>query len=103
MPHSGWVALAIAYFGWLQQKKRREAISALAGELGLQFLPQKDRSAVRQFEFLDLMRKGRNRFILNRLTGTLDDYKMEAFDFHYETHSTDSKVRLGCREFQKIL
>ncbi len=88
---------AIAYFSWLQQKKRREALAALGAKLGLQFLPDKDKHSVRQFEFIDLLRKGSNRFVQNRLTGTLDGYKVEAFDFHYETHSTDSKGRRSTR------
>lgn len=59
----GLVAFGIiAYFSWVQQKKRRVAIAALGAKLDLTFHPGKDRSAVRQFEFLDLIRKGRNRY-----------------------------------------
>ncbi|MEM0967693.1 MAG: hypothetical protein AAGJ81_16210 [Verrucomicrobiota bacterium] len=89
----------IAYFGWLQQKKRREALLAFAAEKGLTFSPDKDRSAVRQFEFIDPIRKGSNRFLLNRVNGTLDGHKVEAFDFHYETRSTDSKGRRQTRHY----
>lgn len=91
------VFAAVAYFSWLQQKKRREALAALGMKLGLEFLPGKDRQTVRQFEFLDPIRKGKDRYLLNRLTGSIDGRKVEAFDFHYETHSTDSKGRRQTR------
>jgi len=81
----------IAYFSWVQQKRRREALAALAAKHGLTFYPDKDRSTVKQFEFIDPIRKGRNRFLLNRIAGTMDGRKVEFFDFHYETQSTNSK------------
>jgi len=98
-----WIGLGaivfgvLAYFGWLQQKKRREALAALGAKLNLQYLSQKDRSAVGKFEFLDLIGRGSNRFLLNRLKGTLDGYQVEAFDFHYETRKTNSKGRSQTR------
>ncbi len=82
---------AFAYYGWLQNKKRREALAALAFKHGLEFLPHKDRSAIRQFEFVDPIRKGSNRYLYNRIRGEMDGRPIETFDFHYETSSTDSK------------
>ncbi|MBC2602129.1 hypothetical protein [Puniceicoccus vermicola] len=81
----------LAYYGWLQQKKRREALAALARKHGLQFFPEKNKTEIRQFEFIDPIRKGSNRYLYNRLRGDMDGRTLETFDFHYETHSTDSK------------
>ena len=77
--------------GWLKQKRRREAYMAIAAKHGFEFLPAKDRRTVRQFEFVDLIRKGNDRFIYNRIRGIWKGRPIETFDFHYETHSTDSK------------
>ena len=33
----------VAYYSWLAEKKRREAMAALAAELGLSFAPARDR------------------------------------------------------------
>jgi len=85
------VFAGLAYYGWLQQKKRREAFALLAAKHGLEFHPEKDRRAIRQFEFVDPIRKGSNRYLYNRVRGEMDGRPLETFDFHYETHSTDSK------------
>jgi len=88
-----------AYYGWLQNKKRREALSALALKHGLQFSPEKDKRSIHQFEFVDPIRKGSNRYLYNRVSGEMDGRKLETFDFHYETSSTDSKGRRQTRHY----
>jgi len=91
-----FIAVAIlfggfAYYGWLQKKKRRAALQALALKHGLRFSPERDTRSIRQFEFVDPIRKGRNRYLYNRISGDMDGRKLETFDFHYEKSSTNSK------------
>jgi hypothetical protein len=84
---------ACMYFSWLAAKKRREGMLAVANRLGLQFYPQKDRGMAGQYGFIDALRKGSNRYVFNVLAGEHRGRNIKAFDYHYETHSTDSKGR----------
>ncbi|MEJ2649498.1 MAG: hypothetical protein P8016_13950 [Sedimentisphaerales bacterium] len=83
--------ILLAYFGYLSAKKRREAMLALASRLGLHFDPSKDRDIARRYRFLDKLRAGSNRYAFNTISGKYKDHDVTAFDFHYETHSTNSK------------
>ena len=91
----GVVALIIvlSIFGYLSAKKRREAMMALAARLGLRFEPQKNWDLARQYGFLDKLRAGENRYAFNVLSGACQGHDVTAFDYHYETHSRDSKGR----------
>jgi hypothetical protein len=91
----GVIALIVvmAIFGYLAAKKRREAMLALAARLGLRFDPNKDRGLAKQYQFLDRLRTGENRYAFNILSGKYQSHDVMAFDYHYETHSTDSKGR----------
>ncbi len=93
------VALIVvaAIFGQMAAKKRREAMLMLAARLGLRFDPNKDRVLPKRYQFLDKLRQGDNRYAFNILSGKYKDHDVMAFDYHYETHSTDSK---GNRETQ---
>ena len=86
------VIIGLAVLGWLQEKKRREAFQQLAADLGLHYMAR-DRSIADRYRFLNALRQGDNRCALNLLTGEYGGYPVQAFDFHYETHSTDSKGR----------
>lgn len=89
----GFVVLfiVIAVFGAVSAAKRRDAMAALAARLGLRFDPSKDRDIAHRFQFLDKLRQGSNRYAFNTLDGNYQDHDVTAFDYHYETHSTDSK------------
>jgi hypothetical protein len=89
----GFVALVIVIgiFGYLSAQKRREAMMALAARLGLRFDPDKDRDLARRYDFLDKLRAGSNHYAFNTLIGTYQSHEVALFDYHYETHSTDSK------------
>jgi hypothetical protein len=91
----GIIALIIvaAIFGHIAAKKRREAMVALAARLGLRFDPDRDRDLARRYQFLDKLRAGDNRYAFNILSGNYQKHDVMAFDYHYETHSTDSKGR----------
>lgn len=91
----GVIALIVvgAVLGHRAAMKRREAMFALASRLGLRFDPGKSRDLARRFQFLDKLRQGSNRYAFNVLSGNHQGHDITAFDYHYETHSTDSKGR----------
>ncbi len=89
----GFVTIAIvaAVFSYISARKRREAMLALAARLGLRFDPDKDWDMARRYDFLDKLRAGSNRYAFNTLVGTYQGHDVASFDYHYETHSTNSK------------
>jgi hypothetical protein len=90
---AGVIALIIvlAVLGYISAKKRREAMAALAARLGLRFDSNKNRDLASRYRFLDKLRQGSNRYAFNILSGSYKDHDVKLFDYHYETHSTDSK------------
>ena len=87
------VVIGLVIVGILREKKRREAMTALAARLGLMFCPQKDHELARRYGFLDRLCQGSNRYAYNTVSGTYEGEDVLAFDFHYETYSSDSKGR----------
>lgn len=89
----GFIAVFIVLLvtGVISARKRRDAMTALAARLGLHFDPQKDYNLARRYQFLDKLRAGSNRYAFNILSGTFREHEVMVFDYHYETHSTDSK------------
>lgn len=71
-------------------KKRRDEMTLLAGELGLDFHHERNYQLAERYRFLDKLRQGSNRYAYNILSGAYRDHDIAAFDYHYETHSTDS-------------
>lgn len=83
--------ITAAIYGALAAKRRREEMAALAARLGLSFNPDKDYSLASRFGFLDKLAQGSNRYAFNVLSGEYQQNPVLLFDYHYETHSTDSK------------
>jgi hypothetical protein len=88
----GLVVAGVIY-GAIAARKRREALFELATRLGLSFSADHDRELASQFGFLDKLAQGSNRYAYNVLRGTFQGHEVLVFDYHYETHSTDSKGR----------
>jgi hypothetical protein len=84
------VAIAAGIYGSIQAKKRREGLFVLAQRLNLQFNPQSDYALPDRFSFFKEFDNGSNRYATNILSGTYREHNVLAFDYHYETHSTDS-------------
>ena len=82
-----------AILGAVAARKRREALGVLASKLGLSFSPEHDREVAARFKFLDKLAQGSNRYAYNVISGPFRGHPVLAFDYHYETHSTDSKGR----------
>jgi len=74
-------------------RKRREAMAGLAARLGLRYSAGKDHELARQYRFLDRLARGSSRYAFNVLFGDFRGHRVLAFDYHYATHSTDSKGR----------
>jgi len=85
------VVVILAILSFLSARKRRQAMMELAARLGLRFDPQKDWDLAERYNFLNKLRAGSNRYALNTLSGNYKGHDVTAFDFHYETHSSDSK------------
>ena len=79
--------------GHLAAKKRRDAMAAVATRLGLSFDPSRDSSVAREYEFLNTLRQGSNRYAFNTVRGNYQGHGVAAFDYHYETHSSGPKGR----------
>jgi len=91
----GFVVIIVVFgvLGHISARKRREAMATLAARLGLRFDPNKNRDLARRYRFLDKLRSGSNRYAFNILSGNCQSHEVTLFDYHYETHSTDSKGR----------
>lgn len=87
------IVVAAAIYAAIAARKRREELFALATRLGLGFRQEQDRGLAAQFGFLDKLAQGSNRYAFNILSGAYHGHQVMVFDYHYETHSTDSKGR----------
>jgi hypothetical protein len=78
-------------YGVIQSRKRLEGLFELAQRLGLNFSAAEDTELGDRYGFLKQLAQGDNRYARNVLSGTYQQNQVLAFDYHYETHSTDSK------------
>ena len=80
-----------AIYSLMQARKRREGLFELAQRLELNFSAAEDYALADRYNFLKQLARGENRYARNVLSGTCQQNQVLAFDYHYETHSTDSK------------
>jgi hypothetical protein len=80
-----------AIFNSIAQRKRREGLLELAQRLNLDFDGGENVEIESRFGFLKQLAQGENRYATNVLSGNYQQNEILAFDYHYETHSTDSK------------
>jgi len=81
------IAVVGMVFGYIASEKRRQAMRDLAAKLGLSFYIGKDKNIARQYEFLDKLRQGHNRYAKNILYGKYRGHEVKVFDYHYQTGS----------------
>ena len=81
------IIVVVVVIGYIAARKRREAMAAVAGRLGLRFQPRKNRGLARQYRFLDKLRQGSNRYAFNILSGSYEGHDVMLFDYHYQTGS----------------
>lgn len=77
-------------WGLYAGKKRRDDMTLLAEELGLNFHHERNYHLADRYSFLDKLRQGSNQYAYNIMSGTYKEHEIAAFDFHYETYSRDS-------------
>jgi len=78
-------------FGDIQQRKRLEGLVVLSRRLNLGFSAGENYGIPDRFDFLKQLAQGSNRYATNVLSGSYQQNEVLAFDYHYETESTDSK------------
>lgn len=90
-----FVAAAIVFAVlWARaEAKRRAAMAVLAERLGFEYHASDPFGLHLRYGFFEPLAKGENRYAYNILSGNRPPLGVLAFDFHYETHSTDSKGR----------
>jgi len=81
----------LAIYSHKKEKERRAAMAAWAVERGLNFSPEKVRGFDEEYREFDRLRQGSNRYAHNIMAGKLEGREVRLFDYHYETHSTNSK------------
>ena len=85
------LVIIVAIFSAIAQRKRREGLFELAMRLNLDFQAGKNFEIPGRFGFLKQLAQGDDRYAANVLSGNYRQNKILAFDYHYQTHSTDSK------------
>lgn len=88
------IAVVVAVFialGWYFAMKRRKALAAWCARNGLRFDPAKNYSFDERYPALHFLQEGENRYAYNVMTGDWHGRNLIAFDYHYETYSTNSK------------
>lgn len=85
------VFIALAIYGAMAAKKRRQALAAWAQANGLRFDPSNDAALDERYPQFKCLRQGDDRYGYDRIFGQWKGRELLGFDYHYETHSTDSK------------
>ncbi len=85
------IVVAGAIVGDMQQRKRLEGLVELSRRLNLNFSAGENYGIPDRFDFLKELAHGDNRYAANVLSGSYQQNEILAFDYHYETESTDSK------------
>ena len=98
----------VAYLGWLAEKKRREALAALARELGLRFEPGLDHDHDDQYAQFEIFRRGHSRAAKNTLHGAVELFDRPcpvlAGDFRYKvTRSTGKSSSTTTYHFSYLI
>lgn len=87
------VAIIIAVLGHLGAKKRREALAAWAAARDWHYSEGEVSTLEDRWPQFDKLQQGDNRYGFNVMRGRQDHREAFAFDYHYQTYSTDSKGR----------
>lgn len=85
------VAIVAAIWSARMKDKRRQELAGWAQANGLKFLPEKDPSVWMRYGLFKCLQKGDNQYAYNVMLGTAGQRVTCGFDYHYETHSSDSK------------
>jgi len=85
------LAVALIVFGILKARKRREAMTRLAAELGFEYYADDPWSLEDKYAMFELFGRGHSRKASNVLCGEMDGRAVVAFDYQYTTGSGKNK------------
>lgn len=85
--------VALGIYSWIQERKRREALFEWATMHGLEYASSSSYGIESMWPAFSCLRQGDNRYAYNTMSGEWQRYPLLAFDYHYETHTRDSKGR----------
>ena len=87
------IAAAIGFAIWnsRMKDKRRKELAGWAQVNSLKFLPDNDHSVWLRYQLFKCLQRGEDRYAYNIMLGTSVQRVVCGFDYHYETHSSDSK------------
>lgn len=83
----------LGVLGFLQARRRRQELNDWATANGWRFTPDSDYSMEDRHPGFSCLHEGSQRYAYNITQGPCHDRSLCAFDYHYETYSTDSKGR----------
>lgn len=88
----GFVGLMIiaVVVGYMQHRKRIEALQTWAASLGLSFDPARNRQIESRFAEFACFKEGNDRYAYNISHGHYEGRRVYAFDYHYSTTSTST-------------
>ncbi|MFN4261549.1 MAG: hypothetical protein ACK4RK_19880 [Gemmataceae bacterium] len=87
------LVIAFAIYGHFQAEKRKHDLRAWAEARGWEFQDYHDHDMERRYARFACLQKGSQRYAYNIMCGQDRQFPIVAFDYHYETYSTDSKGR----------
>lgn len=85
------IVIGLIAFNQYLTAKRRMELRDWATAHGLSFQGANDPSLEHRYPFFSCLTKGDGRYAKNIMDGVCRRWPLCAFDYHYETHSTDSK------------
>jgi hypothetical protein len=85
------LVVAVVVFAWHREKQRRKDLAEWARQHNLTFDAAADDSMDERLPSFSALGQGSNRYAFNVMQGAIDSRAVTAFDYHYETYSTDSK------------
>jgi len=85
------LAVALIVFGILKARKRREAMTRLAAELGFEYYADDPWSLEDKYAMFELFGRGHSRGASNVICGEMDGRAVVAFDYQYTTGSGKNK------------
>ena len=74
-----------------QSEKRKKELAGWAFSKGLNFNSARDADIDNRYSYFKCLQRGENRYGYNIIEGNVGNHPVCAFDYHYETHHTDSK------------
>ncbi|MFA5864583.1 MAG: hypothetical protein WC975_07825 [Phycisphaerae bacterium] len=83
--------IAFAVYGWYASAKRKQELLAWAATRRFEFSPEKQYGFDSKYPQFYCLQEGDNQYAYNTLEGDWSGRSFLGFDYHYETHTSNSK------------